>query len=663
MSDGVVTRDVELFPVTIAVDPDTPDPLNPEHYGIFGTADPAHALFVSAGTPEGGGQICGFCPVDPDGAWRLPVSVFSAGERTGLSASSQEPDFDGTTADKPIPNITADPAANVVRIRGFLPGEPVTVEILDIGGSPTLFGPAVFAAGADGSVPLGFGHHGVDLDAGHVIDATGGVTGWSLTTTVRAVTFDALDSATDVASGTGTPDSKVIVTVDNEASGSESVAFVDGAGNWSVDFSGLLDVIDGAQGRVALEDGESINVTIARAGVATEIGTGGGTVSTDPEGDGATPADPVETSVSVPPGGDGGTVEVSETEFVPEAPTPDGFTFLEQQVEVTAPPATAAAPLEITFVIDAIQFPAGEDATTINVFKDGVPVAGCAVLPPSPIEPDPCISARTTLAGGDGQITVLTSTASVWSFAVTPPTVLSIDLSANPKARTQTSKLTATAADAGTGVTGGEFFVGTDPGIGSATAMHVKPCTAPCTTPAKLSATIGTLPAGIYIVGVRSTDGHAWSDTATEVLVVYDPKAGSVNGDGRIVPGGQTSDPGDALPGLDGVAPASFKFDIAYKKATSSTPGGDLTFDYRSPAFRLRSTAVRWLIVDASNVAVFEGTAKIGGQRHTFRVEVTDAATDRFELRVWAPGDDPNHDRPIHQATGDLSQGRVRIRR
>jgi len=140
----------------------------------------------------------------------------------------------------------------------------------------------------------------------------------------------------------------------------------------------------------------------------------GGTATTDTEGDGATPADPLESSVMSP---NAGAVTITEAS-VAGAP-PAGFTFFGQQADITAPPASAADPLVLSFRLDATILPPGGIAD-VQVFKDEVLVGEC----PSAAQaiPDPCISARVTLADGDGEITVLTSTASAWNFGVADST-------------------------------------------------------------------------------------------------------------------------------------------------------------------------------------------------------------------------------------------------
>jgi hypothetical protein len=161
----------------------------------------------------------------------------------------------------------------------------------------------------------------------------------------------------------------------------------------------------------------------------------GGYVTTDYEEDGATIADPVETTVTHP---GGGTISIQEGPG-----TAAGFGFIGQRVHIdVAPPATAANPLIIEFLIDSLLVVAGPSAATIVVTKDGVVVPPCGGSPGT-ASPDPCVADRQTLANDDLKITVLTSTASDWDFG-TPSTnavtgtsaPIALSVSPNPIQRT-----------------------------------------------------------------------------------------------------------------------------------------------------------------------------------------------------------------------------------
>jgi hypothetical protein len=132
-----------------------------------------------------------------------------------------------------------------------------------------------------------------------------------------------------------------------------------------------------------------------------------GSVSTNTE---TTPSDPVGTAVTTPTGG---AVTITE-QLVSGAPS--GYTGLGWQVNISAPPASDADdPLQLTFRADASLLPA--DLSTVEIFKNGTLVPDCTG-PAGTADPDPCVSSRTLLSGGDAAITILTTTASDWAFGI-----------------------------------------------------------------------------------------------------------------------------------------------------------------------------------------------------------------------------------------------------
>ena len=137
----------------------------------------------------------------------------------------------------------------------------------------------------------------------------------------------------------------------------------------------------------------------------------GGTLSTA-TGDGtASSSDPLNTTITSPVGG---AVSITETSTAQQAPS--GFTFFGKQVNIEAPQATVENPLILKFVLDASLLPEGQDPNTIEVFRNGTLAGECADASGT-ASPDPCVSKREALAGGDVAITVLTSHASAWNFA------------------------------------------------------------------------------------------------------------------------------------------------------------------------------------------------------------------------------------------------------
>lgn len=143
---------------------------------------------------------------------------------------------------------------------------------------------------------------------------------------------------------------------------------------------------------------------------ASDVLSPGESLTTDTEGDGATPTDPVETTVTTPIGGP---VEIHEGPVT--TPTPSGFIFFGVQIDITAPSGSITSPLTLEFAIDETLLPAGVDETNLEVFRNGVLVPAC-VAPPSAI-PNPCVASRARV-GDDVVITVLTTSASAWNFGV-----------------------------------------------------------------------------------------------------------------------------------------------------------------------------------------------------------------------------------------------------
>jgi hypothetical protein len=162
----------------------------------------------------------------------------------------------------------------------------------------------------------------------------------------------------------------------------------------------------------------------ANATIVSAVLAAMGTLSTDPGGTGPTPGDPVTTAVTTPVGG---MVSIFQSPMF--LPAPAGFRFLGRQVGISAPASTPDMPLMIVFVLDASEVPAGQDETTIEVFKNGEVVPDCTGTP-GVASPDPCISGRERLADGDVRLTILTSTASSWNLgAMLPGCVADTDCS------------------------------------------------------------------------------------------------------------------------------------------------------------------------------------------------------------------------------------------
>jgi hypothetical protein len=166
---------------------------------------------------------------------------------------------------------------------------------------------------------------------------------------------------------------------------------------------------------------------------------------------------------------------------------------------------------------------------------------------------------------------------------------------------------------------------------------------------------------------VSARDNVGWVAETAVPIVSYDPSAGSSDGRGWIVPGGPTSEPGDVLPGLDGVRKASFGFTAKYKTPSSEVrPAGTLTFSYGS-RFKLQSSQLSWLAVRDGGTAYLGGFASIQGMggEFPFVVVIIDGAStaspDRFELRVYELGTVIASPTPLFAASGDVG-GHIQIR-
>lgn len=254
--------------------------------------------------------------------------------------------------------------------------------------------------------------------------------------------------------------------------------------------------------------------------------------------------------------------------------------------------------------------------------------------------------------------------ATVVGLDLTDPIVTDVVFAPNPLPVLTSGILTATASDAPSGVVGAEFFVGSDPGAGAGMPMAIEGDRA--------SALVAGFPAaGVYEVGVRAQDAAGrWGPVSTTFVVAYDPAAGFATGAGSIVPGSASSDPGDQLPSLDGSSRAQFAFNVKYQSGANTVPGGGLQFRYQAGGLRLQSTGMEWLAVTNSNWARFQGLATIEGMdgAYRFRVDARDGddggggQADRFIIRIWTPGVDPDATEQLYKASGDVS-GQIVIHR
>jgi hypothetical protein len=133
----------------------------------------------------------------------------------------------------------------------------------------------------------------------------------------------------------------------------------------------------------------------------------------DPSG--TTEEDPVAATITTT-----GSGEASIEESLVEGTSPTGYAFFGYEFDITMPEAPSAAePNVITFHLDASIIPAGKDASSIQLFREGVLVADCTGVPGT-ADPSPCVSERLTDVDGNVTLTVLTVQASTWNMAIIP---------------------------------------------------------------------------------------------------------------------------------------------------------------------------------------------------------------------------------------------------
>jgi hypothetical protein len=139
----------------------------------------------------------------------------------------------------------------------------------------------------------------------------------------------------------------------------------------------------------------------------------GETVSTS-NGAEPTASDPIASWVTTPLAGN---VSIEESPSIMETPLDSAYTFFGQQVDISVPgSSTSDNPYKLEFALDSSLIPSGENADTIQLFRNGARLPDCTGAEGT-AEPDPCVWSRTQLgSNGDVKITAYTSNASSWNF-------------------------------------------------------------------------------------------------------------------------------------------------------------------------------------------------------------------------------------------------------
>jgi hypothetical protein len=162
--------------------------------------------------------------------------------------------------------------------------------------------------------------------------------------------------------------------------------------------------------------------------------------------------------------------------------------------------------------------------------------------------------------------------------------------------------------------------------------------------------------AGVYTIAATVTDDDGGVGYAEKMVVVYDPSAGYVSGEGWIQSpaGAYKADP--AMTGK-----ASFGFVSKYRKG-AKVPDGNTVFVFQAGDLNFHSSAYDWLVVSGSSQAQFKGTGTINGfGNYGFLLSVVDNdaegvvdVKDTFRIKIWdkSQGDALVYDNGVEQEIG-----------
>lgn len=160
-----------------------------------------------------------------------------------------------------------------------------------------------------------------------------------------------------------------------------------------------------------LVDGDGCDADCGYTPVVAVLPPGGGTVSTDVNGTGATSEIPTQITLETTAGG------LVTIDSVAGSVALDGVQLIGVSLQLAAPPTTPSEPMVLTIVIDASVIPAGIDPLSqLQVIRNAIPAADCSGS--SVAVPSPCLSHIAVDGAGDVVLTVLTAEASLWEIGV-----------------------------------------------------------------------------------------------------------------------------------------------------------------------------------------------------------------------------------------------------
>ena len=186
------------------------------------------------------------------------------------------------------------------------------------------------------------------------------------------------------------------------------------------------------------------------------------------------------------------------------------------------------------------------------------------------------------------------------------------------------------------------------------TAEGIGPLAVVAPTQAGAASAVQALEPALYRVEVTVASAPA---VATGFLVVYNPEGGFATGGGWI---GPEDDGLNTYPNVR----ANFGFNAKYRQ---DLPTGHIEFRYSDGYIDLMSTSIEQLVITGSNLAQFKGWARVNGEEgNWFFAKAVDngeanTGVDTFEIKIWAPGVDPDADVPTERASGVLQGGNIRV--
>jgi hypothetical protein len=295
-------------------------------------------------------------------------------------------------------------------------------------------------------------------------------------------------------------------------------------------------------------------------------------------------------------------------------------------------------------------------------------IFGCDTITINSGTTDITPSCTVTSAGGT------TTQLATIHYDATAPTMGAPTWSTNPVTVGNNTSFSVPATDTTSGITGGEYFVGTDPGVGNASPLAWDG------TNLNSTAFGPNLAPGVYNIGIRSQDAAGnWSAALTSYLVVFDPAGpGYIVGQHNVTPGS-----GDVLPWIS-TKPgdfATFGFNMKFTPTGTADSSSKFGFRYvekgncgksNTPAchsFILTSTAFDWFALSGTNSSqgVFQGTATltIDGSSSTvsYTVQAVDGdrlaptQQDSFVMKVYPLDSDAQTTIPLYQVAADFTPG------